>query len=103
MEKTVEFEVAETSKLCIELDEKTKKLWEETRESLEYKVQHWFKEGAKASNIDVLRYLLTCLDTSFVDNYVNEILDVKVLDSMHRRYTKYKNSLMLNRCSTKTT
>lgn len=90
MKEIAEFEVAETSKLCIELDENTKKLWEETRESLECKVQHWFKEGVKASNIDVLRYLLICLDNSFVDNYVNEILDVEVLDSMHRRYTKYK-------------
>jgi hypothetical protein len=56
--KTTESSVAESVKLCIELDKKTKELWEETRESLKYDVQYWFGKEFKASDFDVLSYLL---------------------------------------------
>jgi len=60
MKKTAEFEVAESVKLCIELDEEMKEKWEWTKEDLDSTFKLFKKGHIKITNTIVLQCLLYC-------------------------------------------
>lgn len=88
MKKTVESSVAETVKLCIELDKEMEKQWKQTKEDLEDLFKYAHGKTISLSNNTLFRCLLYCYDRGW-----SESIPLGFIDS----FSKKEVEVMLGR------
>jgi hypothetical protein len=71
-------------KLCIEIDDWTRKKWESMKNALEYSIECEFGKPVTASKLDVLQYLLICFEHGSTPGYV-ELFEEEEVEVMHKR------------------
>jgi hypothetical protein len=74
----------EIIKLCIGVDNWTKKQWESMKGALEYSIECEFEKPVTASKLDVLQYLLICFEHGSTSSYV-ELFEEEDVEVMHKR------------------
>lgn len=73
-------------KLCINIDDKTKKQWEEKKEELEYAFEFTFGKPVTLTKLEVLQGLLINSSEDASVFFYAELFDEEEVEAMHKRY-----------------
>jgi hypothetical protein len=94
------FRGSEIMKLCIKIDDWTKKKWETAKRGLENSIELEFGKPVTVSKLDVLQYLLVCFEHGSTPSYV-KLFDKEEVEAMYKRnmglIKKYIRKRIINR------
>jgi len=88
MNKTAESPVAESVKLCIELDKELESNWNDMKAELEGAFEYVHGVSVSLTNTELIKGLLYCFDLSIgeaANIFFARLFDKEEIEGMHRR------------------